>query len=80
MPNGNASVDLCGTCVAPGAESDCSVDCSGVFTAAGAAGRKQTVELAIGETVTLLHRPLPSCGISIGMERGCQQNDCHAGG
>ena len=55
VPTGNASVNLCGTCVAPGAESDCSVDCSGVFTATGAAGRKQTVELAIGETVTLLH-------------------------
>ena len=31
--------------------------------------------LAIDETVILLHSPLPLVGISIGMERGCQQND-----
>ena len=31
--------------------------------------------LAIGETVILLHPPVPSVGVSIRMERGCQQND-----
>ena len=31
--------------------------------------------LAVGETVILLHPPLPSVGVPIGMERGCQQND-----
>ena len=31
--------------------------------------------LAVGETVILLHPPLPLVGISIGMERGHQQND-----
>ena len=30
------------------------------------------VELAVGETVILLHPPLPLLGVSIGMERGCQ--------
>ena len=31
--------------------------------------------LAVGETVILLRSPLPLVGVSIGMERGCQQND-----
>ena len=31
--------------------------------------------LAVGETVILLHPPLPLVGVSIGMERGRQQND-----
>ena len=31
--------------------------------------------MAVCETVILLHPPLPLVGISIGMERGCQQND-----
>ena len=31
--------------------------------------------LAVDETVILLHPPLPLVGVSIGMERGCQQND-----
>ena len=31
---------------------------------------------AVGESsVTLLHPPLPLAGVSIGMERECQQND-----
>ena len=29
-------------------------------------------EIAVGETVILLHPPLPLAGVSIGMERGCQ--------
>ena len=33
------------------------------------------VFLAVGETVILLHPPLPVAGVSIGMERECQQND-----
>ena len=32
-------------------------------------------DLAVGETVILLHPPLPLGGASIGTERGCQQND-----
>ena len=36
--------------------------------------------LAVGETFILLHPPLPLLGVSIGMERGCQQNDSVAGG
>ena len=36
--------------------------------------------LAVGETVILLHPPLPGVGISIGMEGGCQQNDSLADG
>ena len=36
--------------------------------------------LAVGETVTLLHPPLPLAGVSIRMERGCQQNDSLADG
>ena len=31
--------------------------------------------LAVGETVILLHPVLPLVGVSIGMKRGCQQND-----
>ena len=38
------------------------------------------VDLAVGETAMLLHPALPSVGISIGMERGCQQSDRHATG
>ena len=33
-------------------------------------------DLAIDETVIPLHPPLPLAGVSIVMERGCQQNDC----
>ena len=33
------------------------------------------VAVAVGETVILLHPPLPSVGVSIGMEMGCQYND-----
>ena len=29
-------------------------------------------QVAIGETVILLHPPLPLAGVTIGMERGCQ--------
>ena len=36
--------------------------------------------LAVGETVILLHPPLPLVGVSIGMERGCHQNDSLADG
>ena len=31
--------------------------------------------LAVGETIILLHPLLPSVGVSIGMDRECQQND-----
>ena len=31
--------------------------------------------IAVGETVILLHPPLPLPGVSVGMERGCHQND-----
>ena len=31
--------------------------------------------LAVDETVILLHPPLPLVGVSIVMERRCQQND-----
>ena len=34
----------------------------------------RTGSLAVGETVILLHPPLPPVGVSIGMERGRQQN------
>ena len=33
------------------------------------------VKLAVGETAILPHPPLPLVGLSIWMERGCQQND-----
>ena len=33
------------------------------------------IEVAVGETVILLHPPLPSVGVSIEVERGCPQND-----
>ena len=36
--------------------------------------------LAVGETVILLHPPLPLLGVSIGMERERQQNDSLANG
>ena len=32
-------------------------------------------QLAVGETVILLHPPLPSAGVSMRTERGRQQND-----
>ena len=37
-------------------------------------------DLAIGETVKLLHPPLPLVGVSIDIERECQQNDSLADG
>ena len=37
-------------------------------------------ELAVGETVILLHLPLPSVGVPIRMQRGCQYNDSLADG
>ena len=43
-------------------------------------GMAETALLAVGETVILLHPPLPLVGVSIGMERGCQQNDSPADG
>ena len=36
--------------------------------------------LAVGETVTLLYPPLPSAGVSMGMQKGRQQNDSLADG
>ena len=36
--------------------------------------------VAVGETVILLHPPRPLVGVSIGMERECQQNDSLADG
>ena len=36
--------------------------------------------VAVGETVILLHSPLPLVGTSIVMEWGCQQNDSLADG
>ena len=36
--------------------------------------------LAVGQTVILLHPPLPLTFVSIGMERGVQQNSRLAGG
>ena len=52
------------------------------------AGRKGITErkqpepeqLAVGETVILLHPPLPVVVFSIVMQRGRQQNDSLAGG
>ena len=37
-------------------------------------------KVAVGETAILLHSPLPVVGVSIAMERGCQQNDSLADG
>ena len=37
-------------------------------------------QLAIGETVILLHSPLPLLGVSIAIKRGCHQNDSLADG
>ena len=39
-----------------------------------------TAAEALGETVILLHPPLPFAGVSIAMVRGCQQNDSLADG
>ena len=36
--------------------------------------------VAVGETVILLHPPLPLVGLSIRMERGFHQNDSLADG
>ena len=36
--------------------------------------------IAVGETVILPHPPLPAVGVSIGMERGRQQNNSLADG
>ena len=43
-------------------------------------GKSSWATLAVGETVILLISPLPSVGVSIVMERGCQQNDSLADG
>ena len=37
--------------------------------------RGEEVAAAVDETGILLHPPLPSAGVSIAMERGCQQNN-----
>ena len=39
-----------------------------------------SAEVAVGETVILLHPLLPSAGVSIGMEKERQQNDSLANG
>ena len=31
--------------------------------------------VAVGETVILLHPPVPLSGVSMGINRGCRQND-----
>ena len=52
-------------------------------TAASAARRPISTHgarLAVGETVILLHPPLPLVGASVGKERGCQQNGSLADG
>ena len=36
--------------------------------------------IAVGETVILLHPTLPLAGVSIGIKRGCHQNDSLADG
>ena len=38
------------------------------------------MDIALGETVILLHPPLPLAGFSIGMQKGRQQNDSLADG
>ena len=40
----------------------------------------RALNLVVGETVILLHPPLPSVAVSIKMERGLQQNDSLADG
>ena len=40
----------------------------------------RTAAIAVGETVILLHPPLPLVGVPIGMERERQQNDSLANG
>ena len=37
-------------------------------------GLLDVVMVAVGEAVILLHPPLPSVGVSIGMGKGCQQH------
>ena len=39
-----------------------------------------TSRLAVGETVILLHPPLPSAGVSVETTRECQQDDSLADG
>ena len=41
---------------------------------------KGEVPPTVGETVILLHHPLPPAGVSIWMEKECQQNDSLADG
>ena len=43
-------------------------------------GAKDALDLAVGETVSLLHPPLPLVGVSMGIERGCQHNGSLADG
>ena len=38
------------------------------------------LSLAVGETVSLLHPPLPLAGVSMWTGRGCQQNESLADG
>ena len=44
------------------------------------AAMDDTALIAVGETAILLHPPLPVVGVSIGMERECQQIDSLADG
>ena len=55
---------------------------AGLIDASAALGRDPALraELAVGETVILLHPPLTLVGVSIAMERGRQQNDSLADG
>ena len=68
---------------APGPKSTSAVSCGGrresagwpsweSATTAGAVGGCGSATVAVGETVILLHPPLPLVGVSTGMERGCQ--------
>ena len=47
---------------------------------AGGAAEHVALWIAVGETVILLHPPLPSAGVSIAMERERQHNDSLANG
>ena len=54
---------------------------AGGYTWRRCSPRSSRFNLAVGETsVILLHPPLPLLGVSIGMGRGCQQNDSLADG
>ena len=57
------------------------VPCGDAHIAAEVLTRSEGLaSLAVGETVILLHPPLPLVGVSIWMQRECQQNDSFANG